>query len=147
MSNTSENELELEISQTVYNTKETRAHTHRELIETGASRVTKGQEALWPPVRKARRRHKRQHLHRCRGKCQRRRRRHFTRKQTGRVFRANMINQSITILKEPHTSTREAIFQHHHMGSRPCVAKRRRLGGAKSGLTPRRGCAKKKRME
>ena len=30
----------------------------------GASRASKGQEALWPPVLKARRRRKRQHLHR-----------------------------------------------------------------------------------
>ena len=62
-------------TQTVYNIKGTRAHTHRELIERGASRATKGQEALWPPVLKARRRHKRQRLHRCRRKCRRRRRR------------------------------------------------------------------------
>jgi len=52
------------LSQTVYNTKGARAHMHRELIQRGASRATKGQEALWPPVLKARRRHKRQHLHR-----------------------------------------------------------------------------------
>jgi len=61
-------------TQTVSNTKGTRAHTHRELIYRGASRATKGQEALWAPVLKARRRHRRQHLHRCR-KCQRRRHR------------------------------------------------------------------------
>jgi len=41
-------------SQTLYNTKSTRAHTQRELIEGGASRASKGQEALWPPVLKAR---------------------------------------------------------------------------------------------
>jgi len=33
------------------------------------------------------------------------------------------INQSIKILKEPHTSTREATSQHHHTGSKSCVAK------------------------
>jgi len=38
------------------------------------------------------------------------------------------INQSIKTLNEPHASTREATSQHHHTGSKPCVAKRRRLG-------------------
>jgi len=46
------------------------------------------------------------------------------------------INQPIKILKEPHTSTREATSQHHDTGSKPCVAKRRMLGGAK--LEPRK---------
>ena len=31
-----------------------------------------------------------------------------------------------------HTSTREAVSQHHHMGSKPCVAKHRRLGGLRT---------------
>ena len=62
-------------SQTIYDTKRSRAHTQRELIwGDGATRASKDQEALWPPVFKARRRRKRQHLHRCR-KCQRRRHR------------------------------------------------------------------------
>jgi len=53
-----------------------RTSTHAQGTDLGgSSRATKGQEALWPPVLKARRRHKRQHLHRCRRKCQRRRRR------------------------------------------------------------------------
>jgi len=47
------------------------------------------------------------------------------------------IDQSTKLLKEPHTSTREATFQHHHAGSKPfvgltCVAKRRRLGGLRA---------------
>jgi len=37
------------ISPTVYNTKGTHAHTQRELIQRGASRASKDQEALWPP--------------------------------------------------------------------------------------------------
>jgi len=44
----------------VYSTKGTRAHTHRKLISGGASRASKGQEALCPPVLKACRRRKRQ---------------------------------------------------------------------------------------
>jgi len=38
-------------------------------------------------------------------------------------------NQSFKILTEPHTSTREATSQYHHTGSKPRVAKRRRMGG------------------
>jgi len=41
-------------------------HTQSELIRgKGAKRTNKGQEALRPPVLKARRHRKRQHLHRC----------------------------------------------------------------------------------
>ena len=47
-------------SQTVYNTKATRAHAQRELIYGGAGRASKDQEALCPLVLKARRRRKRQ---------------------------------------------------------------------------------------
>jgi len=44
---------------------------------------------------------------------------------------------NLKILKEPHTSTstiaiREATSQHHHTGGKPCVAKRRRLGGLRA---------------
>jgi len=46
-------------------TKGTRAHTHREIIQGGASRASKGQEALCPPVLTARRRRKRQHHLQC----------------------------------------------------------------------------------
>jgi len=45
--------------------KGTRAHAQGTDLE-GASRASKGQEALWPPVLKAPRRRKWQHLHRCR---------------------------------------------------------------------------------
>jgi len=50
--------------------------------------------------------------------------------QVGRWARVNQIKSSKS--KEPHTGTREATSQHHHTGSKPCVAKRRRLGGLKA---------------
>jgi len=50
------------------------------------------------------------------------------------MFMYMYVNQSINQSEssKSHTSTREATSQHNHTGSKPSVAKRRRLGGLRA---------------